>query len=354
MNEPPDAAIQLAGLIFAVLLLDGRGTIVQANPAAENLFGQSEKRLAGKEAFALLNFENDRFRQQFHAGEVRLIARSVAAEVNDRRMSVNLTISPVGTYPSWYVMTISENIGNETGYAAEDRSLIGAPNILGHEIKNPLSAIRGAAQLLARKIGPGEKKLSDIITREVDRIADIIDRMQQLGSRGALDTRPSNLHGIVRNAIATVRAARSNATEADAVIVEEFDPSLPPVLADAATLEQVLINVLVNACDATMESQDKTVVVQTRYASGLSFKAIRFGRAVRLPIEIAVIDRGAGIAPEIAERVFDPFVSSKPKGQGLGLALARKLVEDMQGRISHTRDEKRGETSFRIHLPMAE
>ena len=134
---------------------------------------------------------------------------------------------------------------------------------------------------------------------------------------------------------------------------EEFDPSLPPVAADQGALEQVLINLIANACDACAGVAEPKVRVRTRFVSGLVFNTIRFGKATRLPIEITVTDGGPGIDPALRDHVFEPFVSSKPHGQGLGLALVRKLLRDMGGRISHERDERAGETHFRINLPIA-
>ncbi|MEO1490101.1 MAG: ATP-binding protein [Pseudomonadota bacterium] len=157
----------------------------------------------------------------------------------------------------------------------------------------------------------------------------------------------------MRAAIVTVRAGGTK----DVVITEEFDPSLPPVLAHRDALEQVLINLISNARDAASAAATPgdpgAVTIKTRYVSGLVFSAMRFGRAVRLPIEITVSDNGAGLDPAVRDRLFEPFVSSKPTGQGLGLALVRKLIRDMDGSISHERDTRAGLTHFRLHLPVA-
>jgi two-component system nitrogen regulation sensor histidine kinase GlnL len=134
---------------------------------------------------------------------------------------------------------------------------------------------------------------------------------------------------------------------------EEFDPSLPPVLANEGALVQVLINLIGNARDACADRSRPEIVIRTRFVSGLVMNVIRLGRPVKLPIEVTVSDNGPGIDPELREHIFEPFVSSKKNGQGLGLALVRKLVGDMDGRIGHDRDEATGLTQFRVHLPMA-
>jgi two-component system nitrogen regulation sensor histidine kinase GlnL len=228
--------------------------------------------------------------------------------------------------------------------------MLGAPAVLAHEIKNPLAAIRGAGQLAARKLPHADKKLARMITDEVDRIARLIDRMQQLGSSRSGPVEACNPHEAIRAAVATARAAGGE----DVEIREEFDPSLPPVLANRDALEQVLINLLSNARDAARErSGQGLIIVQSRFVSGLAFSAIRNGRAVPLPIEITVSDNGSGIDPTLRDHVFEPFVSSKPSGQGLGLSLVRKLVRDMNGNVGHERDPRTGLTHFRLHLPQA-
>ena len=223
------------------------------------------------------------------------------------------------------------------------------PAVLAHEIKNPLAAIRGAAQLVSRKLSEGDRKLTNLIADEVDRIAQLIDRMQRLGREKAEPVQPLNLHEAIRRALDTVQTAAASGFR----LREEFDPSLPPVLANEGALVQVLINLISNAREASAGDSDPQVVLQTRFVSGLVMNVIRLGRPVKLPIEIQVSDNGPGVDPMMEEHIFEPFVSSKPNGQGLGLALVQKLVRDMDGRISHERDEIGGWTHFRLHLPMA-
>jgi two-component system nitrogen regulation sensor histidine kinase GlnL len=134
---------------------------------------------------------------------------------------------------------------------------------------------------------------------------------------------------------------------------EEFDPSLPDVLANEGALVQVLINLITNARDACEGARNPEIVIRTRFVSGLVMNVIRLGRPVKLPIEVQVSDNGPGIDAALRDHVFEPFVSSKKNGQGLGLALVNKLVRDMDGRIGHERDEAGGWTHFRVHLPMA-
>lgn len=345
----PDAEAQIAGLLFSVLLVDPNLHIAEANHAAENLLGRSAKRLVGKRLGEIIGPLDPRVEYRLDEADAALVARDIAINPGEIEKRVNMTVSPLGSHPGWRVVTLSEIGHDEAGHEEELGSTLGAPSILAHEIKNPLAAIRGAGQLAARKLPHKDKGLARMITDEVDRIVRLIDRMQQLGARRAETTSACNPHEAIRSAIATVRAAGATAVE----IVEEFDPSLPPVQANRDALEQVLINLLSNARYAAGAGAKGKITVQTRFVSGLAFSAIRFGRAVRLPIEITVSDNGPGIDPAMRDQVFEPFVSSKQSGQGLGLALVRKLVRDMDGSISHERDTRQGLTLFRVHLPLA-
>lgn len=345
----PDARAQLSALIFAVLLLDEDDTIVEANHAAEEMLGRSARKLCEKRLWDVVGISDQRLTDNLSATDARIVARGVtiATAVGERR--VNISSSPMQGEGGWRVLTLSDAGQPENDEDETERVELRAPAVLAHEIKNPLSAIRGASQLLERRVAGKDKPLAKMISTEVDRIAELIDRMQQLGASPIEITGPCNLHAAIRNAMATVRTGRAVACE----LVEEFDPSLPPVAADQGALEQVLINLIANACDASAGLEAPSVTVRTRFVSGLIFNTVRFGKATRLPIEITIMDRGPGIDPALRDHVFEPFVSSKPHGQGLGLALVRKLIRDMGGRISHDRDERAGETHFRINLPVA-
>jgi len=345
----PDAQAQIAGLIFAVLLVDPQLQIVEANHAAEVMFGRSARRIVDQPLLDLIALDDARLCERLAANEEQLIARGIPLQSGDISRIVNLTASPLPVYPGWRVFTISDAKSSENETAELEEAELRAPAILAHEIKNPLSAIRGAGQLLARKLEEKDRPLARMILGEVDRIARLIDRMQQLGSRNVEPPEALNLHESIRGAMATVRAAGSEGVE----LVEEFDPSLPPVLASHDALGQVLINLISNARDACSGIAGAQVTIKTRFVSGLVFNAIRLGKSIRLPIEITVTDNGPGIDPAIRAHVFEPFVTGKKNGQGLGLALVRKLIRDMNGRIHHERDDKAGLTHFRVHLPVA-
>ncbi|WP_340587747.1 two-component system sensor histidine kinase NtrB [Erythrobacter alti] len=349
-GETPSPREQIGGLTFAMLLIAPDHKVAELNPAAEALLGASASRFVGHPLLDIMTVVQERIRDQLTQADAQMIARGLDVEVGERKLRVNLTISTVGNYPGWRVVTLSDASQEERFEEQARRPALRGPAVLAHEIKNPLAAIRGAAQLLGRKLGEGERKLTGLIADEVDRIAQLIDRMQRLGREHSEPVSAINLYQSIRRALETVRL-----TSPDTVAWrEEFDPSLPPVLANDGALVQVLVNLLANARDAAATGNvAPQVIVRTRFVSGIVMNVMRLGRPVKLPIEVQVSDNGSGIDPAVRDHIFEPFVTSKTNGQGLGLALVQKLVRDMDGRVSHERDEAGGWTHFRIHLPMA-
>jgi two-component system, NtrC family, nitrogen regulation sensor histidine kinase GlnL len=352
MSGSPDAHRLLASLPLAVVVLAPGQRVCAANPAAEQFFGQSLRRISGRVLRDLMQFDDATLGERLGDDQAPVSARDIAVTVaglGPRR--VDLNVSPLLDQAGWQVLTLNDSttagsLGEDA--RGDDSAALRAPEILAHEIKNPLAGIRGAAQLLARTAGPKEQPLTTLIADEVDRVAKLIDQMQTLSRRTTAPVAACNLHEAVRRASAILGAGGQGPA-----IEEEFDPSLPPVLGSADGLVQVLINLLSNAREASRDAATPRVVVRTRFASGLQFHAPGGGSPVRLPIELRVSDNGRGIDPTIRDHLFEPFVTSKKSGQGLGLALVRKLVRDMNGRIGHERDEATGWTHFRVHLPLA-
>lgn len=345
-----DAARQLASLPLAVVLLAPGQRIAAANPAAEQLLGQSARRLIGRQLVDAIRFEEPRLADRMAEGEAQLSARATTVFIpgqGHRRLDV--TAAPVIDQAGWQILTLQDGTGAEAlrGEGGED-TVLRAPEILAHEIKNPLAGIRGAAQLLGRKLEGNDLALTGLIADEVDRIAKLIDQMQTLSRRTPPVLEACNLHEAVRRARAVIEAGGKAP-----VVVEEFDPSLPPVLANADALVQVLINLIANAAEACAGSSEPRIVVRTRFASGLQLHRTAAGEPVRLPIELRVSDNGPGVDPAMADHLFEPFVTTKQSGQGLGLALVRRMVRDMNGRIGHDREEPVGLTHFRVHLQVA-
>ncbi len=349
-----DAERQIASLPQAIVLLAPGQRVASANPAAEQFFGQSLRRLSARPLSDLMRFDEPWLGARLSDSDAPLSARDVGVVVagqGPRRF--DLTISPLLDQPGWQVLTLHDStaveaMGEEMGVG--DAKILRGPEILAHEIKNPLAGIRGAAQLLGRKVGEGDRALTRLIVDEVDRIATLIDQMQTLSRQITEPVAPCNLHEAIRRA----RAVMAAASEGAMWIEEEFDPSLPMVLGSSDGLVQVLINLISNAAEACRGARAPRVVVRTRFASGLQLYTLDQGAPVRLPIELRVSDNGPGVEAAMRDHIFEPFVTSKKTGQGLGLALVRKLVRDMNGRIVYERDEVAGWTHLRIQLPMAE
>lgn len=358
-SHAPDAYRQLATLPLAVILLAPGLRIAAANPAAEQFFGQSLRRLSGRKLTDTLTLE-PQLEERIRDSETPVSAREIDVAVNGHgARRIDITVSPVIDEPGWQLLTVHDNtateaLGDDSGGA--EASVVRGPEILAHEIKNPLAAIRGAAQLLARKVGEKDRALTSLIADEVDRIATLIDQMQTLSRRTTAPVEPCNLHEAIRRAGAVLAAAEAEAEggqDRPSRIEEEFDPSLPNVLGSPDGLVQVLINLLSNAREACQGVAKARVIVRTRFASGLQLRSSDSGQTVRLPVELRVSDNGPGVDALMREHIFEPFVTTKKSGQGLGLPVVRKLVREMNGRISHERDEANGWTHFRVHLPLA-
>ena len=355
-NGRPDPKRVIASLPMAVIMLAPDLTIASVNTAAEQLTGQGARRLVGKMVEDIFAFDEPLILRRLSEGEAQLFARDAGVRILGQPVRrIDVMTAPVTHTPGWQILALHEAVGVEAfsgdggGVGAGEGTPLRAPEVLAHEIKNPLAGIRGAAQLLGRRLGDTDRALTELITGEVDRIAKLVDQMQSLSRRGQEPSVPCNLHEAVRRAQAVVAASRSDAF----VVEEEFDPSLPPVMASPDALVQVLLNLLTNAREAGESQSEPRIVVRSRFASGIQLHAGPGGKPLRLPIELRVSDNGPGIDPALRDHIFDPFVTGKKNGQGLGLALVQKLVREMNGRVTHDRDEVKGWTHFRIHLPVA-
>jgi two-component system, NtrC family, nitrogen regulation sensor histidine kinase GlnL len=348
---PPDAAEILGALPVALLVVDDDGVIHSVNASSEQLFNTSANALKGKPLLSFIDLPAS-FRDSeggpFAAYDVEMAAKRVGVIRGD------LHATPLVDHPGWQVITIAhareKNHGARLEQRGSSRAAIAIAAMLAHEIKNPLSGIRGAAQLLDGRVAEADAPMTKLIRTEVDRVAALIDRME-----GFTDTRPitlgaQNIHAIIDHS----RRVAEQGFGARLNITEEYDPSLPPVLAHEDSLIQVIINLLKNAAETAEDNEIRNIFLMTRYRHGVAVTSESGRRRMPLPIELCVIDDGPGAPPELADQLFDPFISSKRKGQGLGLALADKLVRDMGGIIQYTREGNPPRTVFRLLLQRAE
>jgi two-component system nitrogen regulation sensor histidine kinase GlnL len=351
----PDAQRQLASLPLAIVLLSPGTAHRIGQSAAEQFLGQSSRLLSGRNLGDVLTFAEARLAERVADAESPVSAREVnviVAGLGPRRIDVTLTpiVDDARAGNCCRCMIRARPKRWVTIRARGDDPILRGPEILAHEIKNPLAGIRGAAQLLGRKLDGKDRALTDLIAGEVDRIATLIDQMQTLSRRTAAPVEPCNLHEAVRRAIAVIDAPTASKARASR---RNSIPRCRSVLGSPDGLVQVLINLLANAREACRDQVKPRIVVRTRFASGLQLHSSTAGRPVRLPVELRVSDNGPGVDPAMRDHIFDPFVTTKKTGQGLGLPLVRKLVRDMNGRITHERDEAKGWTHFRVHLPLA-
>jgi two-component system nitrogen regulation sensor histidine kinase GlnL len=235
---------------------------------------------------------------------------------------------------------MTQNVGSQKAA----KSAIGMAEMLAHEIKNPLAGITGAAQLLSMGLDGGDLELTDLIVEESRRIVKLLEQVEQFGNLRPPVLRPVNVHDILDRA----RQSAAVGYGAHMRFVEDYDPSLPRTLADADQLLQVFMNLIKNACEAG--SDGGTIRLRTFYEPSLRLRR-RDGSQARLPLQVEIHDNGPGLPPDIASDIFEPFVSGRENGTGLGLALVSKLLADVGGWISV--DSVPGRTVFRVSLPMA-
>ena len=350
----PDYGQILASISVPVLLISPDHCIDYANDASEAFFGRSKRWLEGQRVDETLIFASERMNAALRSFDSDISAQDMELKTPHGLITVDISLSSVSKDPDWRIAIISprnggrEHIGDQRD--GGQQQAMGAPAILGHEIKNPLAGIKGAAQLLARQVDEKNVALTDLIVNEVDRIARLLDQMQKLGRSEPAELAPANIHLLIERAIRSLRAANRAMPE----ISINYDPSLPDVLIDADGMVQVLINLLQNATDAMQWRFDVVIGISTRFVmSGALRDADADRRSIKLPVEIAISDNGPGVPDHIVDELFSPFVTTKRDGQGLGLAIVRKLVQQMNSRVLFERDAAQEQTIFRLLLPVA-
>lgn len=354
----PPATLSSLGAAFQshpvpTLLVSGEGKVVDANQAAEALFNAGRASLVDRDLVSVMELGTP-------GGLARMLAQpetsawAYAVELTVAKQAplyADIALGPIGKDGEWRVLAIHPVPATgrmpfrRPGSAA--RSAGGMAAMLAHEIKNPLSGIRGAAQLLGKGGSTSAAALSRLICGEVDRIAGLIDGMQSFTRNEPPPRTSINIYP----AIGQARGIAAQGFASGVRFIEEFDPSLPRVLANHDSLVQILINLIKNACEAAEDKADLSVRLTTAYRHGLSWDAGDGKGQQPLPVEIIVADNGPGVPEHLTEVLFDPFVSGKRDGQGLGLALVDKLVRDMGGVVQH--DRKNGWTRFRLNLALA-
>ncbi|WP_228382285.1 nitrogen regulation protein NR(II) [Tistrella mobilis] len=352
-SVPGDAILD--ALPHPVLVVANDDRILYGNPAAEQFFGTGISVLIGSALTEFIRYDSplmDIIRKCFLHGGSSLNEYDIV--IDGPRTGSRLVDAQVAPLPdqgapavllSLIERSMAHKIDRQLTHRGAARSITGMAMALAHEIKNPLSGIRGAAQLLEYNVAEGDRMLTQLICKEADRIVNLIGRMEQFSDGRPIEREPVNIHVVLEH----VRRLAQNGFASHVRFIEQYDPSLPPVYGHHDMLVQIFLNLVKNAAEAVPEEGGE-ITLTTAFQHGLRVQVPGSRDRLDLPLVVTVQDNGQGVPEDIRANLFDPFVTTKPSGTGLGLSLVAKAVNDHGGVIEV--DSRPRRTVFKVMLPM--
>lgn len=358
-NAQPEDQCLTRAILDAVphplFTISDTGHVVDANVAAEAFFQVSAPLLRRRPFKEFVPFGTPLL------GLIEQV-RARGAPVNEYRVDlgtprnggeriVDIHVAPVAERSDHVVVmlqerTIADKMDRQLTHRGAARSVSALASMLAHEIKNPLSGIRGAAQLLEQSADDEDRALTRLICDEADRIVKLVDRMEVFSDERPVEREPVNIHSVLEH----VRTLAMSGFARNIRFVEDYDPSLPPVLGNRDQLIQVFLNLVKNAAEAIDGDADGEIQLTTAFRPGVRLTVPGASSRVSLPLEFCVRDNGKGVPDDLVPHLFDPFVTTKPSGSGLGLALVAKIIGDHGGIVECESQPHR--TTFRVLLPM--
>ncbi|MDC3235072.1 ATP-binding protein [Candidatus Puniceispirillum sp.] len=343
----------LSSLPNPIFVLDANNCFIYLNQAAEMFFQSSRMILSGMPLDGFISADGSLFSMLQRARDQHVSVGDQGLQLSGLKLGlklVNVQITPFGDTPRLLVSiqerALAERLRGQSLFRGAARSISAMAALLAHEVKNPLAGIKGAAQLLESGLGDEDRFLTRMIVEESDRVAALLDRMEGFAGGASLVLSPVNIHEVLDHCLGLAGASYG----AHLVIRRQYDPSLPLVNGHRDLLIQSFINIIKNASEAT--DNDAELIIKTSYSRGRRLSLAASDGGSHVPVQVDVIDNGRGIPEDIRNHIFDPFVSGRNGGSGLGLTMVASIVADHGGMIEV--DSTVGRTAFRMNFPVAE